>query len=299
MLRVSTRASFTTIIALLVLFAGWVTSAAAGTLKVTSFPTGAQVIVDGVNTGKLTPMNISLADGDHVVTVLIPNSGWNADTRTVTIAAGNNDLSVTLLPMVTAGPPGPKGDKGDKGDRGDQGVPGADAPGATRADGPCFDNVNRYVDCGNGTVTDNLTGVIWLKQANCFPPSDWPMANQAAASLKHGDCGLMDQSSPGDWRLPTREEWEPMIVRKLSGVATLCIPALVSDAWSSCYGDGTSSSFEGVAAAIYWSATPSQRAALAGGLYLTSGAADLGNGISVTIRRTLAHLVWPVRGGSR
>jgi hypothetical protein len=56
MQRVSTRATFTTIIALLVLFAGGVTGATAGTLKVTSFPTGAQVIVDGVTTGKLTPM---------------------------------------------------------------------------------------------------------------------------------------------------------------------------------------------------------------------------------------------------
>jgi hypothetical protein len=39
--------------------------------------------------------------------VSIPNSGWGADTRTVTIVAGNNDLSVTLLPLVTNGTPGP------------------------------------------------------------------------------------------------------------------------------------------------------------------------------------------------
>src|SRR3712207_2447092 len=83
--------------------------AAAATLKVTSFPTGAQVIVDGVNTGKVTPMNISLPDGDHVVTVQIPGSGWSADTRTITVTAGNNDLSVTLLPIVTAGAQGPPG----------------------------------------------------------------------------------------------------------------------------------------------------------------------------------------------
>jgi hypothetical protein len=120
MLRFSIRRSFTTVIAFLLVFVGWATSAAAGTLKVTSFPTGAQVIVDGVNTGKLTPMNISLADGDHVVTVQIPGSGWNPDTRTVTIGAGNNDLSVTLLPMLSVGPAGPKGDKGDKGDQGAQ-----------------------------------------------------------------------------------------------------------------------------------------------------------------------------------
>ena len=102
-----------------------------GALKVTSFPSGAQVLVDGVSTGKVTPMSVSLPVGDHLVTVRIPDSGWRADTRTVTIVAGNNDLSVTLLPALTDGGPGPKGDKGDtgeKGDKGDKGDPGE--PGA-------------------------------------------------------------------------------------------------------------------------------------------------------------------------
>jgi PEGA domain/Collagen triple helix repeat (20 copies) len=98
--------------------------AAASTLKVTSFPSGARVSVDGVNTGKLTPMNVALADGDHVVTVDIPGSGWSADTRVVTITPGNNDLSVTLLPVVTQGPPGLKGDRGDKGEKGEKGDKG-------------------------------------------------------------------------------------------------------------------------------------------------------------------------------
>jgi len=99
-----------------------------GALKVTSFPSGANVAVDGINTGKTTPMSLSLAMGDHTVVVSIPNSGWNPDTRIVTIASGNNDLSVTLLPTLTVGPPGQKGDKGDKGYKGDtgaQGTPGA------------------------------------------------------------------------------------------------------------------------------------------------------------------------------
>ena len=28
------------------------------------------------------------------------------------------------------------------------------------ADPPCFDNANRYVNCGNGTVTDTATGLV-------------------------------------------------------------------------------------------------------------------------------------------
>lgn len=80
-----------------------------GALKVTSFPVGANVSVDGVDTGKVTPMSISLTVGTHTVVVSIPNSGWNPDTRTVEVVAGNNDLSVTLLPILTTGPPGAPG----------------------------------------------------------------------------------------------------------------------------------------------------------------------------------------------
>ncbi len=70
----------------------------------------------------------------------------------------------------------------------------------------------RFIDNNNGTVTDNLTKLIWLKNANCFGMRDWRSAIQAAKSLKEGDCGpnptlvLSDGSSEGDWRLPTMKE---------------------------------------------------------------------------------------------
>jgi hypothetical protein len=114
-----------------------------GVLKVTSFPSGAQVLVGGVDTGKVTPMSISLPEGEHTVTVQIPNSGWNPDTRVVTIVAGNNDLSVTLLPVLTVGPqgpPGPQGETGPTGSQGPQGTQGPQGPqgekGDTGATGP-------------------------------------------------------------------------------------------------------------------------------------------------------------------
>jgi PEGA domain-containing protein len=80
-------------------------SAAAGSLKVTSFPSGAEVIVDGMGTGKITPMSVAVGEGEHTVTVQIPGSGWQPDTRTVTVVPGNNDLSVTLLPSPAANHP--------------------------------------------------------------------------------------------------------------------------------------------------------------------------------------------------
>ena len=108
-----------------------------GSLKVTSYPTGATVWIDGVDTGKVTPMSESVTIGQHTVVVSVPNSGWNPDTRVVTVVAGNNDLSVTLLPTVTTGPQGPPGPAGPGGPAGATGPQGPAGPtGATGAAGP-------------------------------------------------------------------------------------------------------------------------------------------------------------------
>jgi len=90
-----------------------------GALKVNSFPSGAHVSVDGKDTGKVTPMSVSLSVGKHTVVVSIPNSGWKADTETCQIVSGdNNYLNVTLVPATTSGPTGPAGPKGDPGPAG-------------------------------------------------------------------------------------------------------------------------------------------------------------------------------------
>jgi len=108
-----------------------------GVLKVTSFPSGANVSVDGIDTGKVTPMNISVAVGTHTVVVSIPDPRWNPDSRLFTVVAGNNDLSVNLLPILTTGPIGPQGPKRDPGPIGPPGAPGAPGvPGATGPAGP-------------------------------------------------------------------------------------------------------------------------------------------------------------------
>ena len=62
-----------------------------------------------------------------------------------------------------------------------QGSPGIS--GTNRAAGTCLDNTKRYVDCGNGTVTDTVTGLIWLKRADCLPESNWKAAIEATAGL--------------------------------------------------------------------------------------------------------------------
>ncbi len=60
----------------------------------------------------------------------------------------------------------------------------------------------RFFDNGDGTVTDKLTGLIWLKDANCKGAQSWTDAIDKANSLANGGCSLTDGSKAGDWRLP-------------------------------------------------------------------------------------------------
>jgi hypothetical protein len=69
---------------------------------------------------------------------------------------------------------------------------------------------SRYTNNGDGTVTDNKTGLIWLKNANCFSWVEGTDAKKLVDKLAHGQCGLSDGSKPSAWRLPTRKEWEAM-----------------------------------------------------------------------------------------
>lgn len=106
-------------------------------LKVTSFPSGAHVSIDGQEMHKVTPMTADLQVGQHQVRVFARGSGWNADTQTVQLIRGENELDVTLIPTVTAGPPGPQGPAGFAGAPGSPGSPGLQGPkGDTGSTGP-------------------------------------------------------------------------------------------------------------------------------------------------------------------
>jgi hypothetical protein len=66
--------------------------------------------------------------------------------------------------------------------------------------------IPRFTDRHDGTVRDNLTGLIWLKNANCFSNLAWSQALIAANTLASPSCGLSDGSQAGDWRLPNIKE---------------------------------------------------------------------------------------------
>jgi uncharacterized repeat protein (TIGR02543 family) len=71
----------------------------------------------------------------------------------------------------------------------------------------------RFTDQGNGTLLDNLTGLIWLKNADCFGTKTWQQALDSANALlgNNTQCSLNDSSVAGQWRLSNRSEMDSLI----------------------------------------------------------------------------------------
>ena len=64
----------------------------------------------------------------------------------------------------------------------------------------------RFSDNADGTATDNLTGLIWLRQASCFGSRTFHGAIGSVRNLADGSCGLRDHSVAGEWRVPNVKE---------------------------------------------------------------------------------------------
>ena len=70
---------------------------------------------------------------------------------------------------------------------------------------------SRFTDNQDGTVTDGVTGLVWLRDAGCFSPSAWGQALAQVNALATGACGLTDGSAAGDWRVPNLNELESLV----------------------------------------------------------------------------------------
>jgi len=105
----------------------------------------------------------------------------------------------------------------------------------------------RFRDNGNGTVFDTETGLIWLKNANCFGQLTWYDAMAAVASLADGHCGLMDGSSLSDWRVPEKFELQTLLDERYD------YPALSNAAGTGQWTEGDP--FFGTQSGPYWSVT--------------------------------------------
>jgi hypothetical protein len=137
-----------------------------------------------------------------------------------------------------------------------------------------------FTDNGDGTVTDNLTGLIWLKDASCSDLAgtdtagmgNWTTALSAANDLISGTCGLTDGSSAGDWRLPNINELRSLFD---PGLSSPYLPA--------------GHPFTGVQSDLYWSSSTD---AIADACYV-----GLSNGYVDYAIKSYGAYVWPVRGG--
>ncbi len=148
----------------------------------------------------------------------------------------------------------------------------------------------RFADNGDGTVTDRLTGLIWLKNAKCTDTvngillstgaQSWINALAWSGGLASGACGLSDGSAAGDWRLPN--------IVELRSLLDLTVPASASNPVLP-----SGHPFSNVWAGQYWTSTTNSASASTA-WYVSVGTGSLstaGKGNSST------NHVWPVRGG--
>ncbi|MBI5185618.1 MAG: DUF1566 domain-containing protein, partial [Nitrospinae bacterium] len=143
----------------------------------------------------------------------------------------------------------------------------------------------RFTDKGDGTVIDNLTGLVWLKDANCIMTNyttydtDGAVTWQKALDFVNGiNSGTYSNCGAGktDWRLPNRKELRSIVDYSKPTLATF--PALP-----------TGHPFIHVLIFSFWSGTS---------YYFSADNAwyvDMGFGDTSYQSKSLQSYVWPVR----
>ena len=140
----------------------------------------------------------------------------------------------------------------------------------------------RFTDNGYGTVTDNLTGLMWAKKANLGGQKTWTEAINACEDLELGKNGCNIYT---DWRLPNRFELESLLDMKFWE------PALSNSAGTGQWKLGdpfTSLQTSG----YYWSSTTVPINTV------TAWAVHMYYGAVYLYGKHNGYYVWPVRGGN-
>ena len=135
----------------------------------------------------------------------------------------------------------------------------------------------RFTDNGDGTVRDNLTDIVWMKNANCWGRMTWSAALAKVVDLyavvNPATCSGYT-GSHRDWRLPN--------IRELTSLEDLSQTNPILP---------LGHPFTGVQASRYWSSTTrADGTSYAWNVYLSFGYVDSND-------KTNNSYVWPVRGG--
>lgn len=150
----------------------------------------------------------------------------------------------------------------------------------------------RFTDNGDGTVSDALTELIWLKDADCFGTKTWANSLAKANALFDGcsdcggtdnDCGLSDDSVAGQWRLAHARELHSLVHY---GVTS---PAVPNTSGTGQWVEGDP--FSNVSSARYWSSTTDA------GTANRAWAVSMNLGFVNAEFKSATLRVWPVRGG--
>jgi hypothetical protein len=146
-----------------------------------------------------------------------------------------------------------------------------------------------FFDNGNGTVTDTVTGLVWLKNTQCTDTAggwqnlgsklNWSFAMLWSNKLATGICGLSDGSQAGQWRLPNINELRSLIDPARPAPVLLESPPFAFSSLS--------------ASASYWSST---FGGTVEGVQTGWGVTAAEGYVYKSSISTALH-VWPVRGG--
>ncbi|MCP5013748.1 MAG: DUF1566 domain-containing protein [Ketobacter sp.] len=100
----------------------------------------------------------------------------------------------------------------------------------------------RFTDNEDGTIRDNMTGLIWTEDANIYNGEPtWADALDFCNGLSDATSELTDGSEAGDWVLPNVNELASLVDRGER------LPAVSG---------GTESLFENIELSPYWTSTP-------------------------------------------
>lgn len=141
---------------------------------------------------------------------------------------------------------------------------------------------NRFVaDASENCITDNLTGLMWAKDANLLGTANWDDAfNKIAAMNSDNSASGYHLCGYSDWRLPNINELESLINYSIfqSGLTALD--------WL----NNPTQGFSNVQQNAYWSSN-AFNANDAMAVYFSTG------GVDYHINKAAPFYVWPVRGG--